>query len=735
MKPKKTKIALFTCMAFLFIYPTKAQVQEKAVHELIGRIIPGVASNFTVEYMPKENGQDVYELANRDGKIVLRGNNGVSVASALKYYLEQFCHCSITRNGTNLNLPTPLPAVQGKVHKVSPYKYRYYLNYCTFNYSMAWWNWERWQQEIDWMALNGINMPMALTGEESIWQKVYSGMGFKADELKSFFSGPAFFAWLWFGNLDGWGGPLPQQWIDTHEILQKKILERERALNMTPVLPAFSGHVPPSFKDKFPAAKLQKTNWGEGFSDVYILDPSDPLFETIGKKFIEIQTYSYGTDHLYSADTFNENDPPSKDSTFLDSMSKKTLQSMVSSDPQAIWVMQGWLFSYNQQFWQPMQMQALLNAIPNDHMIILDVYSEARPVWNRTNAFYGKPWIWNMLSNFGNNSSLFGRMRHVAYDPALALHDPESGNLFGIGLIPEGIDQNPALHQLMTENVWRSEPVDLDAWLNNYALNRYGKENKQVQAGWQILKNTVYSASTAGDGGPETIITGRPTFERNTTMTNTSFNYDPMLLVKAWALFMSAADSLRNSEGFQFDLVDITRQVMANYATPIQQKFVKEYQKNDREGFDKYSQKFLKLISDLDYLLGTQKDFLLGRWIADARNCGNTNDEKDLYEFNARDLITLWGDRNGKIHDYSNRQWSGLLNGFYKPRWEMLFQYVDSCLDKHVPVDVKAFEERVKDFEWQWVNQHESYPAIPSGDAVTTAKAMYEKYKNEISGQ
>ncbi|MDP2338584.1 MAG: alpha-N-acetylglucosaminidase [Bacteroidota bacterium] len=717
----------------ILTFPATAQLHVQEIHDLIYRIIPQATENFTVEYISKEDGHDVFEVESSGGKIVLRGNNGVSAASALNYYLEHFCHCNITRNGTNLEMPNPLPSVLKKVHKVTPYKYRYYLNYCTFNYTMAWWDWDRWQKEIDWMALNGINMPLALTGEEAIWQKVYESVGFSRDELKSFFSGPAYFAWLWMGNLDGWGGPLPQHWIDTHEALQKKILARERVLGMTSVLPAFSGHVPPTFKEKFPKAQLKKTNWGYGFNDVYILDPSDSLFITIGKKFIETQTSVYGTDHLYSADTFNENDPPSNDSTYLDAMSKKIFQSMASSDPQAVWVMQGWMFSYNERFWQPRQMQALLNAIPNDHMIILDLFSEANPVWNRTNAYYGKPWIWNLLSNFGGNSSLFGRMRHVTYDPAIALHDPEAGKMTGIGLTPESIEQNPALYQLMTENVWRSEPIDLDIWLKSYSLNRYGRENMQVNAAWQILKNTVYSASRTGDGGPESIITGRPTFERNTTMTNTSFNYNPLQLIKAWDLFIGASDSLKNSDGFQFDLVDITRQVLANYATPLQQEFVKAYLNNDIEKFDIYSRQFLDLITDMDDLLGTRKDFLLGHWLDDARKCGITDEEKNLYEFNARDLITLWGNRDCPIHDYANRQWSGLLKGFYEPRWEMFFQYVDSCLQNNLPVDMKVFDERVKDFEWQWVNGHETYPVNPSNDPVTMSKVMYRKYLERIN--
>ncbi len=731
MKKKRIIVYLIIFISMISLQ-APAQINKDVTKELIHRIVPGVADHFGIERIPQENGKDVFEIESKGDKIMLRGNNGVSVASALNYYLEHFCGCNITWNGTNLNLPDPLPEVPEKVHKVTPYKYRYYINYCTFNYTMAWWDWDRWQKEIDWMALNGINMPLALTGEAAIWQEVYQKLGFKKDQLKNFFSGPAYFAWLWMGNLDGWGGPLPQHWIDSHKALQKKILAYERALGMTPILPAFTGHVPPAFKKKFPDAELKKTNWGWGFKDVYILDASDPLFEKIGKLFIETQTEEYGTDHLYSADTFNENIPPSNDSTYLDAMSKKVYNSMAIADPKAVWVMQGWMFSYNVRFWQPTQIQALLNAVPDDKMIILDLWSEAHPVWNRTEAYYGKPWVWNMLQNFGGNISLFGRMRHVAYDPAIALHDPDAGNMAGIGLTPEGIEQNPALFQLMTENVWRSEPIKLDRWLHNYARRRYGGTGAAIDAAWQLLKNTVYSGGKT-EGGPESIITGRPTFQKNTAWTNTTLTYDPMDLVKAWDLFIQSADKYKNSDGFQYDLVDITRQVLANYATPLQQQFVLAWEERDKEAFDQYSNAFLTLISDMDALLATRKDFLLGPWLADARAWGETDKESDLYEFNARDLITLWGGKNCPLHEYSCRQWSGLLNGFYKPRWEMFFAAIDSSLQHHSRFDIQQFYEKVKAWEWDWVHRQEAYPTAPTGDPVKKAKAIYEKYRDRIS--
>lgn len=710
---------------------TTTQLNYQAAEALIKRVVPAIAGHFKIEYIPQDNGKDAFEVESKNRHVVLRGNNGVSVASALKYYLYHFCNCNITWNGTNLHLPESLPEVKKKIRKVTPYQYRYYINYCTFNYTMAWWDWDRWQKEIDWMALNGLNMPLALTGETAVWQKVYKSMGFTQNDLDDFFCGPSYFAWLWMGNLDGWGGPLPQHWIDTHQALQKQILQYERDLGMTPVLPAFTGHVPPSFSKRFPNAKLKRTNWGSGFRDVYILDASDPLFETIGKQFIEEQTELYGTDHLYSADTFNENIPPTDDPTYLDAMSKRVFESMALGDPRAVWVMQGWMFSYNASFWKPPQIQALLDAVPHDHMIILDLWSETNPVWNRTDAYYGKPWIWNMLHNFGGNISMYGRIRHVAYDPALALHDPDAGKMTGIGLTPEGTEQNPVLYQLMTDNVWRSDPINLDHWLYSYVYRRYGRRSPDINAAWQILKNTVYSGGKS-EGGPESIITGRPTFEQNTAWTNTTLTYDPLRLVKAWDLFIKSADTLQNSDGFQYDLVDLTRQVMANYASPLQQKFVQAFYDYDKASFDKYSHQFLELIDDMNALLATRKDFLLGSWLEDARKWGINKEEADLYEFNARDLITLWGDKNSPLHDYSCRQWSGLLEGFYKPRWKMFFHRANSSLENHTHIDMLAFDEEVKNWEWVWVNSHEKYPVHTSGDPVQVAKSMYEKYRERV---
>lgn len=725
---------LFVVLLVLSFTNLWSQEYLVSSNQLIARILPKQHQAFVTKSIAAANGKDVFEIESRNNKIVLSGSSGVALASAFYYYLTEYAHCQITWNGSNLNLPATLPAVKTKLRKETPYDYRYYLNYCTFNYSMSWWDWSRWEKEIDWMALHGINMPLAITGEEYTWYLLYKEMGFSDEELKGFFTGPAYFSWFWMGNIDGWAGPLPVSWMKSHFELQKKILARQRSLGMKPVLPAFTGHVPAAFKNKFPKAKLKATNWTNGFADTYILDSEDPMFAQIGKKFLQKQTELLGTDHLYSADTFNENEPPSSDPGFLGKLSARIYDGMAQADPKAIWVMQGWLFYSDRKFWKEPQTEALLKAVPNDKMILLDLATEIEPVWKRTQGFYGKPWIWNMLHNFGGNTNLFGRMDVVATAPAQALNNPQSGKMKGIGLSMEGIEQNPVLYELMMDNAWQSKPIDLKTWLPKFVRNRYGKSNVNALKGWEILRKTVYNvpADKYIRDGAESIIQARPTFDSLTRWAKTTLNYQEKDLLPAWDEFVKAAPLCKTSDGFQYDLVDITRQVMANYALRVQRNMVAAYRKKDLVTFKKESSKFIQLIDDMDRLLATRKDFMLGPWVSDARKWGETPAEKALYEMNAKDLITLWGDSKSPLNEYACRQWSGLLTDFYKPRWQLFLTRAEQALKQQSDFNTSQFNEEVSNWEWKWVNQRKDYPTKTVGNPVNVALEMYQKYRKTM---
>jgi alpha-N-acetylglucosaminidase len=706
-----------------------AQLNHQAAKALVKRLIPYDYQLFAIEHIDREDGKDVFELESKNEKIILRGNNTVSVASALNHYIKYYCNMEYSWDDMSPLAPDKFPVIPSKIRKVSPYKYRYYLNYVTFNYSTAWWDWKRWEKELDWMALNGINMPLAVMGQDAIWQRVYKVMGFTDEELNSFFSGPAYSAFNWMGLLDGWNGPLPQSWIDSHEQLQKKILKRARSFGMTPVLPAFTGHVPPAFKAKFPDAKLQQVQWAV-FPKVDILDPADPMFVTIGERFINEQKKTFGTDHLYSADPFIEVMPPSSDSVFIDSMIQTIYNSMAKADPEAVWVMQGWMFYFMEEFWQSTQTKALLNAVNNSQLIMLDLWSDNRLLWKKTEAYEGKPWIWCMINNFGGRNSLHGKVDILSSAPAKTINNPSSGNLKGIGLTMEAIENNAAMFEIMLENTWTDQPIDVDQWICRYVERRYESKNQNVQQAWKILRNTVYNYQ--GDlitCGPKSVITEIPSIEKVSKKNSADSFYQPADLLPAWKLMLNASDQLENNTSYQYDLVDLTRQILANYSNELQEEYRMAFRTGSLQHHRQIRKKFLELIDDMNQLMGSRKEFLLGKWIEDARRWGTTTEEKNLYEQNARNLLTLWhGQESDRLQDYAARQWSGLLSGFYQVRWIKFFNYAEECLQNSTEPDMVAFGKELREWEWKWVQGNEPYRNKPVGHPVEISKSMYHKY-------
>ncbi|MEK7674213.1 MAG: alpha-N-acetylglucosaminidase TIM-barrel domain-containing protein [Verrucomicrobiota bacterium] len=692
-----------------------------ATRGLIERLLPAHADHFVLEVIAKDPQGDAFEIESKEAKVILRGNNGVALASALNWYLKYYCHAHVSWCGDQLNLPEPLPVVPEKVRRVTPFTYRYCFNYCAFSYSLAWWDWPQWERMIDWMALHGINMPLAVTGQEAVWQQVYRDLGLSDRQISEFFVGPAFLPFGWMGCLDGWCGPLPDSWIQKRAALERKILARERELGMTPVLQGFTGHVPAGLANLFPRAELRRLPSWCGFAPTHFVDPQDPLFVRIGKLFIEEQTRQFGTDHLYASDTFIEMQPPSSDPQFLAGMGKAVYDAMRAGDPQAIWVLQGWLFVNNPTFWQPPQGRALFGAVPDDRLVALDLYCESTPAWSKTDAFYGKPWIWCVIQNFGGTVSLHGALPRMAEDLAKALASPQRGRLSGIGLIFEGLDYNPIVQDFVTDMTWRSEVPKLDGWARDFVHRRYGRLLPESEAAWQLLRQTAFTQA----GRSDTVLCARPSAAPSTG----GLPYDPLTLVHACQKLLANADALGRLDTYQFDLVNVTRQALGSLGEQFHAQMAAAVQGKDRVALDKAGQGLLQLIQDVDDLLATRPEFLLGRWLAEAKSWASNDEERRLYERNARNLITLWGPPDSILHEYALRQWSGMFTGFYGRRWALFLDRQRSALIENKAFDAAKFEADVRAWEEQWTLQTESYPTVPKGDPVGTARRLLAKYE------
>ncbi|MEX0776866.1 MAG: alpha-N-acetylglucosaminidase [Phycisphaeraceae bacterium] len=703
----------------------------EAVEQLLRRRLPHLADRLVLGLLEGNGEPDTFELAELPGgRVSVRGSSGIALASGCNWYLKHYAGGHVSWCGDQAAAPSQPARLPGTLRITTPYRWRYCFNYCTFGYSMAWWDWPQWEQQIDLMALWGINLPLAITGQEAIWQKVYRDLGLSDKEIGEFFSGPAYLAWSWMGNLDSWGGPLPQSWIDGQRQLQHRILARQRELGMTPVLPAFTGHVPPALRGHFPDARIKQLhNWAENFPGTWILDPEDPLFLRIGSAFVDAQQREFGTDHYYTCDSFNENSPPSNDPNYLRGIAQSIFRAMTDVDPEARWVMQGWLFFFNPDapdFWQPPQIRALFDGVPPDHLLLLDLHSELAPVWQKTQAFYGRPWIWNILHNFGGNRTMFGNLANLAKDVTAALHDPARGDLVGMGLAPEGIEQNPVVYDLATDLFWRHQAPDIDAWLGGYVRRRYGQLPEPALEAWRLLEKTVYSQPRLPAHVSGSIMLSPPRLEPGPRM---KLHYELNDLAQAWEKLAACGAGLRGIDSYEYDLVDVGRQVLAGLALTLHHAVKEAWEARDRKALQAAAKRYIELINDVDELLATRSEFLLGRWIESAKAWATNDQERRLYEWNARTQVTLWGNRQSMLRDYARKEWSGLLKDFYAQRWGRFFAALDGILVNGGEFDAKAFEAQTRAWEEQWAHRTDTFAAEPRGEALEITARLLAKYR------
>lgn len=727
---KKLLVLLF-CAACI-------QLSATPVDDLLERIDKGASKKFKIELQKSQ--RDFFELDQTGHRVTVRGNSWVNIASGLNWYLKYYAGIHLTWNQMHAKLPPVMPRVEKPERHETDLTLRYDFNYCTFSYSMAFWDWQRWEQEIDWMALHGVNLPLAIVGEECVWRNVLLKLGYSEEQIGQFIAGPAFLAWWEMNNLEGWGGPLPRSWYDRQEKLQKQILKRMKELGMHPVLPGYCGMVPHDAKERLGLNVSDAGLWN-GFQRPANLLPTDKRFDEVATLYYEELTRLFGRADYYSMDPFHE----SKDDAAIDyaEAGRKLMAAMKRVNPKATWVIQGWTENPRPE---------MANALKTGDLLVLDLFSECRPmfgpasIWRREEGYGQHQWLFCLLENFGNNVGLHGRM-----DQLLDNFYGDKRNCCGIGFTMEGSENNPVMFELMSELPWRNEKFTKEEWIKDYVRARYGLSNGALLDAWNVLIHSIYNCPAGNNqqGPHESIFCGRPSLNnfQASSWSKMRNYYDPNATRQAARLMLAAANSLRGHNNYEYDLVDITRQALADQARIQYQHTIADYKAFNIEGFKRNADRFLQMLLLQDELLGTRPEFRLGHWTEAARSCGSSPEEKRLYEWNARVQITTWGNRfcadTGGLRDYAHKEWQGLLKDFYYPRWKTYFdalleqmeaqlkpqpellgggpnanktsaELFAMALPQEVKIDWYAMEE-------PWTLQQNTYAAKPEGNVLEIA--------------
>ena len=332
-------------------------------------------------------------------------------------------------------------------------------------------------------------------------------------------------------------------------------------------------------------------------------------------------------------------------------------------------------------------------------MIILDLYSNDVPIYSRTNSYFGKPFIWNTLLDFGGNSGILGDLSIVGNSMASTL---KNTTVVGVGITMEGIWTNYIMFDLTLKMALENTTVDIDSWVSKYAMRRYGlpfsivnptvdtKQEAQTetvhlsQKAWNILQNGVYN--TPG-GIPKSLIVVTPSLSLGTNNNNNSDStkknnknkihrwgydkyrheeatdkllYNVMDVQNGWQPFIEMGIWLQNVSQYKIDLIDITRQSLSDLFSKYYTNLTNYYSDKNETGVAYCKTKMLDILTDLNNVLNTDSDWMLGPWLNMARNQAinvtvNETVQADWYEFNARNQLTLWGPTHNELCDYASK--------------------------------------------------------------------------------
>ena len=766
---------------------TEAPIVEnpQAVVDLVNRIGgAGTDGKFKFVLDPSMNSkQEVFVLGSEDNKILIKGTSISAITTGLGWYLNNIAHVNIAWNSLNektvavknenaayvdlSNIELPLPSEE--IH-TSDAKYRYYLNTCAFGYSMTSWTWTRWQQEIDWMALHGINMPLQLVGLEEVWRSFLTmedangnrKYGYDDEAAKAFVAGPAFIAWWAMNNLKGWGGTAAgtksggtwegaggvqdDAWYVRQKELAGKITAAQRTLGMQPVLPGWSGMVPTNFASKSGyATRSNGGNWAGDFVRPLLLSVSNANYAEIAADYYKCLHAVMGESQYYSMDPFHEGGGAGTMEDY-----EALYAAMEAAKAGSQWVIQQWQWSATQRY--------SLTAVPAGRLIVLDLFADGSPAFDSYNGYAPQDAVFSTIPNFGGRSGLMGRLQNVTDN--YFKFKAKYASIKGIGAAPEAIEQTPVTYDLIFQLPWMNGvKPDVEEWVNNYAIARYGQDNAVVKEAWSLLRQGPLAYGADGIQGPvEDVWAARPNLDAKPasywgkTLNHAGGTYNKarrQMLIDAVYKLLDQEDELALAKGsvyesnYNYDLVEFGGGVMADYAYDLLLGIKEAKNAGNTALYESRRDAFLQLILDMDAFKGTNLNFRLGKWTQEARDAageveGATTATLDWYEYNnARTIVSTWSSPGTNLNDYSYRSWQGLLKDLYYPRWKHYF-------------DNNCTTAEYKFFEWNWAHgmthkvgdnsisttalqpgeagHTDSYTREPEGNTVEKAKEILGKY-------
>lgn len=647
--------------------------EENAFIAFVDRVTDGKYGKF-VRFIKKESesGFDEYILRCKNSIIEIQATSGTAGGAAFNAYLKRYCHYYfgiLTQSGI---LPDVPPETKEDMAETSVFEYRYAFNYCTFGYSYAFNTWEDWERITDYLILSGYNLVLNPIGNECVWLELLQRFEYTREEAKNYISAPNYLPWQWMMNLSAFQSDYPDYWFEEQQEISRKFNAKLKEFGMSALMPGYCGAVPDDFKKKYPMAKiLEQGLWGGGFVRPAILLPENELFFEIARTYYELQNEMLGAEgmHYYSTDPFHEGGK--KDGVDMNVYAGAVLQAMREVDESAVWAMQGWNGNPDRQ---------MLSALKKDDVLIMNLHADACP--DGKDDFLGYPHIYCVVNNFGGEQAMRGSAKKTYETPHKMAQD-ENSACIGIGTIPEGVECDEILFDILSEVSVRKELRSQEKFLTEYINARYGYVSDELAKTFRRLFEEVYVADIVAYQH-ESGLLACPSLEADRVCyyAGHSVAEDNTVLTESAKVLLKYYKHCKTSDGYRKDLVSFLRQIIANESWRYIYGLQDAFKGKDLNAFEENAKKLSDLFDLQEWVVDCDKDLNLQNYLNKAAKRGRTVEDKKWLTRCAKLLITFWGESKDclRLHDYAAREYGDMLRYFYKPRWEKFINNARTAL-------------------------------------------------------
>jgi alpha-N-acetylglucosaminidase len=719
----KRLLAITVIPGVLLTSIARAQPQSPtaAAEGVLQRLMPHLAPQFQLALVARPDHKEYFRIYGTRGHIRVDGATQPSVLYGVNWYLKYVAHLHVSPNGLRLGPPNlVLPPPESPIEKPALFPWRYALNENVDGYSAPYWDQKRWQHEIDVLALSGTNAILIERGMDLVLYQTFRDSGYSDKAIRNWIVQPAHQNWQLMGNVCCFEAPISMELLEKRSRSAQQLIATLRSLGIVPVLPGYYGIVPADFASIHPGAHVITQGDWNGFTRPGWLDPLDPNFDKLAESFYRHQHALYGDSAIYDMEIFQEGGAAGN--VPVPTAAKKVQEALKRVHPDALWMLLGW---------QQNPTQELLSSLDASHVLIAEIEQGRVPREDRDREFRGASWLYGGLWEFGGRTTMGAPLYDYAVRLPQMAKRPGS-RIAGTALFTEGLDTNPYAFDLYTEMAWHEDPVDLIHWTDAYATRRYGADDPHARSAWQILLRTAYGYRADGntdhgerDASQESLFNSQPslTATRAATWSPDVLRYNPADFPPALTELLQVAPALRSTETYRYDLVDVARQAMANESRRLLPLIKQAYETKDKVAFASLTKKWLHDMALQNNLLETNQFFLLGRWLSFVPPWASSPAELDRLNYDARSILTTWGDRHASefgLHEYGNRDWTGLTSDYYMPRWQMYFDSLSTSLatgEAPKPIDWYAFGDR-------WNHSQKVYHVNPQGDPYNAALAI-----------